>query len=130
VSRVPKKAVQQKAAEPDPLVHPTPWGNLLRWELPKLMAANGFRFATQLHAALKDQGVDLSYSHVHRLTQQAPERLTVDVQFALCRIFNCDPAELWSDAGAVPAERPAELDARKKLKDLKPVRPRIRKSGT
>jgi hypothetical protein len=119
-----RRLPQGESDDQDPLVHQTPWGQLLRWQVPDLMHASGFRFATHVHSALTEQGVDLSYSHVHRLTTSAPERLTVDVQFALCRLFNCEPSDLWNDAGEVSIERPTQLDARARLKGVKPVRAR------
>lgn len=107
-----------------PLKHVTPWGQVLKWRLPILMAMAGFRFATQLHEALKADGVELSYSHVHRLTQNAPERLNVDVQFALCRILNCSVNDLWEIAGQVATESEPSPEVRQKLKSIKPVRAR------
>ncbi len=107
-----------------PLTRKMPWGEILEWQLPRLMAVSGFRFATQLHEALKDVGIDLSYSHIHRLTQRAPERLTVDVQFALCRILNCAADELWKNVGQIATEGGINVEARQKLKTIKPVRAR------
>ncbi len=111
-------------ASDDPLAIVTPWGQVLVWRLPVLMANAGFRFATQLHEALKSEGVELSYGHVNRLTKQAPERLTVHVQFALCRILDCTADDLWRDGGEVAtATEPASV-ARARLKEIKPVRAR------
>jgi hypothetical protein len=73
---------------------------------------------------LQTEGLDISYSHVHRLTQHAPERLTVDVQFALCRILNCAAGDLWEATGQVAVAEGSQGDARQKLKTIKPVRAR------
>jgi Cro/C1-type HTH DNA-binding domain len=107
------------------LIHVTPWGQRLEWRLPILMATSGFRFATQLHKAMVEEGVDLSYTHIQRLTQNAPERLTVDVQFVLCRILNCSSDDLWADLGQAPLEPSRNSDARDKLKSMTPVKARI-----
>ena len=118
------KSHPQDVPADGPLTRAMPWGELLEWQLPRLMAVSGFRFATQLHDALKEEGIDLSYSHVHRLTQKAPERLTVDVQFALCRILNCTADELWKNVGQVAMEGGTTVEARQKLKTIKPIRAR------
>ena len=116
--RVPSKIPQ------GPLIHVTPWGDVLEWQLPKLMAIAGYRFATQLYEALKSEGIDLSYSHIHRLTQKAPERLTVDVQFALCRLLNCRSDALWINTGQVVVDEGSTAQARQRLKTMKPIRAR------
>lgn len=112
------------AAPDDPLAIIAPWGQVLVWRLPVLMANAGFRFATQLHEALRSEGIELSYGHVNRLTKQAPERLTVHVQFALCRILDCSADDLWGDGGEVAAATDPVVKTRARLKDVKPVRAR------
>ncbi|MGH8997231.1 MAG: helix-turn-helix domain-containing protein [Acidimicrobiales bacterium] len=107
-----------------PLVHVMPWGDVLEWQLPKLMALAGFRFATQLHGALAAEGIRLSYSQVQRLSYHAPERLTVEVEFALCRVLGCAVDQLWRHIGTAPTEQPTATKARQKLKTIKPVRAR------
>lgn len=121
---MPQEKRERAAPEArSPLVRQAPWGELFEWQLPKLMAASGFRFATQFHEAIKREGIDLSYSHVARLTQKAPERMTVDVQFVLCRILNCSADALWASVGQSASANDAP-DVREKLKAMKPVRAR------
>ena len=43
---------------------------------------------------LRERGIDLSASQVHRLVSGTPERLSLQVLSALCDIFNCTPADL------------------------------------
>lgn len=111
--------------EPEsPLVHVTPWGEMIEWRLPKLMGTAGLRFATELHAALLERGVTLTYGHVTTLIKRAPLRLNVDVQFALCDILACPPEALWERLGHVAVEHAPAETAKKRLKATKPIRAR------
>lgn len=117
------KKVAGGTAPLGPLLHETPWGDVLEWRLPVLMVHAGFRFATALHEALVKEGIDLAYSNVHRLTQRAPERLSIDVQFALCRVLGCSVADLWMAKGQIAKPKTMTV-SRSKLKEIKPVRAR------
>lgn len=105
-----------------PLVRVMPWGQAVQWQLPVLMAQTQIRFARQLHAALLAEGVKLGHSRVHELVAHAPARLTVEVQFALCRILNCTPADLWHDLGQVAMEHTPEPAARERMRKARVVR--------
>ena len=59
---------------------------------------------------------------VHELVAHAPARLTVEVQFALCRILNCTPADLWQDLGQVAMEHTPEPAARERMRKARVVR--------
>jgi DNA-binding Xre family transcriptional regulator len=83
--------------EHGPLVRIMPWGQAVQWQLPVLMAQAQIRFAKQLHDLLLGEGVTIGHSRVHELVTEAPARLTVEVQFALCRVLNCSPSDLWLD---------------------------------
>ncbi|MET9251113.1 helix-turn-helix transcriptional regulator [Nonomuraea sp. NPDC003709] len=50
--------------------------------------------ATELVPLLRERGVDLSASQVHRLVSGTPERLSLQVMSALCDILTCTPADL------------------------------------
>jgi DNA-binding Xre family transcriptional regulator len=108
-----------------PLIYIAPWGAIKRWRVPELMARSDFRFATQLHIALNSEGIDLSYSQVQRLATAAPGRLTVDVMFALCRLFHCDPNDLWEHLGQAPSETKTDRSAQKRARTAKIARARI-----
>jgi DNA-binding Xre family transcriptional regulator len=43
---------------------------------------------------LRDRGIDLSASQIHRLVSGTPERLSLQVLSALCDILGCTPADL------------------------------------
>lgn len=58
------------------------------------MAAHGMFSTTELVLLLRERGIDLSVSQVHRLATGTPERLSLAVLAALCDIFECTPAEL------------------------------------
>ena len=105
-----------------PLVRVMPWGQAVRWQLPVLMANAEVRFAKQVHELLTAQGIEIGHSRVHELVTQAPARLTVEVQFALCRIFDCAPSDLWLDLGQVATEHEPDPAARQRLRSAKVVR--------
>ena len=65
-----------------------------QWRLREVMAAHGMFTVTELVPLLRDRGIDLSASQVHRLASGTPERLSLPVLAALCDIFSCTPAEL------------------------------------
>ena len=109
-------------AERGPLVRIMPWGQAVRWQLPVLMANAQVRFAKQVHELLTAQGVQIGHSRVHELVTQAPARLTIEVQFALCRIFDCTPSDLWLDLGQVGTEHEPDQAARQRLRSAKVVR--------
>lgn len=64
------------------------------WRLREVMAAHGLFATTDLVPLLRDRGINLSASQVHRLVTGMPERLSLHVLAALCDIFDTDPAEL------------------------------------
>ena len=64
------------------------------WNLRKVMAGHGMFSTSDLVPLLRERGIDLSASQVHRLVTGTPERLSLPVLAALCDIFDTDPAEL------------------------------------
>ncbi|WP_371031199.1 helix-turn-helix domain-containing protein [Pseudoclavibacter sp. JSM 162008] len=66
----------------------------IQWNLRTLMAGNGMFQTTDLVAPLREHGVNLSREQVYRLVTKAPERLSMTVLVALCRIFGCAPNDL------------------------------------
>jgi len=64
------------------------------WRLREIMAAQGVFTATELVPLLRDRGITLSGSQVHRLVSGTPERLSLQVLSALCDILACTPADL------------------------------------
>ncbi|MGW0552529.1 helix-turn-helix domain-containing protein [Streptomyces sp. L-9-10] len=64
------------------------------WKLRELMGTHGMFTTTELVPLLRDRGIDLSASQVHRLVSGTPERLSLQVLAALCDIFSCTPADL------------------------------------
>ena len=65
-----------------------------RWRLREIMAVRGMFTTTELVPPLRERGIDLSASQVHRLVTGTPERLSLPVLAALCDIFEATPAEL------------------------------------
>jgi DNA-binding Xre family transcriptional regulator len=99
-----------------------------RWRLREQMASAGMFSTSDLVAPLRERGIDLSASQVHRLVTGVPERLSLPVLAALCDILTCTPSDLIAtraeDAvvrrtgtGDVPA--PVDPDA------VRPVRVRL-----
>ncbi|MFC4517773.1 MULTISPECIES: helix-turn-helix domain-containing protein [Streptomyces] len=64
------------------------------WKLREVMAAHDMFTTTALVPLLRDRGIELSASQVHRLVSGTPERLSLQVMAALCDIFACTPADL------------------------------------
>ena len=64
------------------------------WRLREVMAQRRIFTATELVPLLRDRGIDLSASQVHRLVSGTPERLSLQVLSALCDILSCTPADL------------------------------------
>jgi DNA-binding Xre family transcriptional regulator len=98
------------------------------WQLRKVMAKHGMFQTTELVPLLRDRGIDLSASQVHRLVTGTPERLSLAVLAALCDIFDTDPAELiTATATNTGVRRTAVGDqpAPAQLAQLRPKRARI-----
>lgn len=113
---------QADGIEHGPLVRIMPWGQTVRWQLPVLMAQAQVRFAKQLHDPLHGEGVTIGHSRVHELVTEAPARLTVEVQFAICRALNCSPSDLWLDLGSVALDHQPDRSARDRMRGAKVVR--------
>ncbi len=64
------------------------------WRLREVMAEHHVFTATELVPLLRERGIDLSASQVHRLVSGTPERLSLQVLSALCDILSCTPADL------------------------------------
>lgn len=98
------------------------------WRLREIMATHGMFQTTELVQPLRDRGIDLSASQVHRLVTGKPERLSLAVLAALCDIFDTDPGELiTTTAASAGVRRTAVGDqpAPASLAELRPKRARI-----
>ena len=93
------------------------------WRLREVMAGHRVFTATELVPLLRERGIDLSASQVHRLVSGTPERLSLQVLSALCDIFSCTPADLVATTaenagvrktagGDLPAQTPAAAKLR------------------
>lgn len=98
------------------------------WRLRQVMAEHGMFATTDLVPHLRERGVDLSASQVHRLVTGTPERMSLPVLAALCDIFcvaasdliacsaqNATVRRVAGDDGPTPAQ----------LSALRPKRARI-----
>jgi DNA-binding Xre family transcriptional regulator len=98
------------------------------WRLREIMAAHGMFQTTELVQPLRDRGIDLSASQVHRLVTGKPERLSLAVLAALCDIFDTSPAELITTRAANTGVRRTAVGdqpAPANLAELRPKRARI-----
>ena len=93
------------------------------WRLREVMAGYRIFTATELVPLLRERGVDLSASQVHRLVSGTPGRLSLQVLSALCDILSCTPADLVAttaeNAGVrktAAGDRPAAAAAAAKLR--------------
>ncbi len=64
------------------------------WLLREVMAEHRVYTATELVPLLRERGIELSASQVHRLVSGTPERMSLQVMAALCDILSCTPADL------------------------------------
>lgn len=64
------------------------------WRLREVMAEHRMFTTTELIPLLRDRGIELSASQVHRLVSGTPERLSLQVLAAFCDILSCTPADL------------------------------------
>lgn len=64
------------------------------WRLRVVMAEHGMFHTTDLVEPLRERGIQLSVSQVHRLVANTPQRLSLPVLAALCDIFDTTPTEL------------------------------------
>lgn len=99
-----------------------------RWRLREVMAEHGMFSTTDLCPLLRDRGIDLSVSQVHRLVTSTPERLSLQVLAALCDIFSAEPGDLIiTDAqnAAVRKTAAGDLPAPAGIAGLRPRPARI-----
>ena len=92
------------------------------WRLREVMATRGIFTATELVALLRERGIELSASQVHRLVSGTPERLSLQVLAAFCDILDCTPA----DVVATTAEN---TGVRKTATDDRPASATVAKLG-
>lgn len=98
------------------------------WHLREVMASHGMFNVSDLMPLLRDRGIDLSVSQVHRVVSGTPERLSLQVLAALCDIFECTPADLVSTTAHNAGMRKAaggDLPAPANLAELRPRPARI-----
>ena len=101
-----------------------------QWRLREVMAASGMFTVTELVPLLRDRGIDLSASQVHRLASGTPERLSLAVLAALCDILSCTPAELIATrAQDAPLRKAAAGGGVVNLNARRPKRARLRPEG-
>lgn len=101
------------------------------WHLRKVMAEHGMFNTSELVPLLRERGIELSASQVHRLVTGTPERLSLQVLAALCDIFETDPAELiTTEAASAEVARTGTDDAAAaprlaQVRELRPAPARI-----
>jgi DNA-binding Xre family transcriptional regulator len=99
-----------------------------QWRLREVMAEHGMFTTTELVPLLKERGIDLSASQVHRLVTGVPERLSLPMLAALCDIFSIDPAALivTSAENMAPRKAVAGDNPVVDLATVRPTRARVR----
>ncbi len=103
-----------------------------RWRLREVMAEHGMYTTTELGPLLKDRGIVLSASQVHRLVSGVPERLSLPVLAALCDIFDITPDHLIvTDAQNMAPRQVAVGDSPAPINSdaVRPIRARLRPDG-
>jgi DNA-binding Xre family transcriptional regulator len=101
------------------------------WRLRGVMAQHGMFATTELVAPLRDRGIELSASQVHRLVTGTPERLSLPVLAALCDIFETTPGELIATRAenATPRKTATDDAPVTDLAAIRPKRVRLRPEG-
>ncbi len=61
------------------------------------MAEKGFRNAASLHRALIAMGCDISHRQLLRIIDNTGDSLSKDVLDAMLNLFDCSPAELFTE---------------------------------
>ena len=79
-----------------------------RWRLREVMAARGLFATSSLVPLLRERGIELSASQVHRLVTGTPERLSLPVLAALCDILEVQTGDLIEVAAAAALPRTAD----------------------
>ncbi len=82
------------------------------WRLREVMASRSIFTATDLVPLLRERGIDLSSSQVHRLVSGTPERLSLQVLSAFCDILSCTPADLVATSAENAGVRRTATDDR------------------
>lgn len=90
------------------------------WKLREVMAPHGIFTTTELVPMLRDRGIELSASQIHRLVSGTPKRLSLQVLAAFCDIFACT-RPTWSRQ---PLRTPESV--RLRLVTFRPCRRRSR----
>ena len=94
------------------------------WHLRQVMAAHQMFSTSDLVPLLRERGIDLSASQVHRMVTGTPERLSLMVLAALCDIFDTDPAELiTTEAASAVVARTGTDDGPVPLASVRALRP-------
>lgn len=93
------------------------------WRLRQVMAEHGMFATTDLVPLLRERGIHLSNSQVHRLVTGTPERLSMTVLAALCDIFDADPADLITVDAVNAGVRKVAANATPTPVDRRGVRP-------
>ena len=97
------------------------------WRLREVMAGHRVFTATELVPLLRERGIDLSASQVHRLVSGTPGRLSLQVLSALCDIFSCTPADLIATrAQDAPTRKTGTGDEVVNLNARRPKRARLK----
>ncbi|MEO8801812.1 MAG: helix-turn-helix transcriptional regulator [Rudaea sp.] len=106
----------------------------LEFRLAVMMAERKIRTVTDLTRRLKEQGVEVSSSHMTRFMKDSPPALTLPFLAALCRALECQPGDLfrWVDdqdpasTANVASIKPSAPPSIARTHDEKKVGPRIR----
>ena len=100
------------------------------WRLREVMAGHRVFTATELVPLLRERGIDLSASQVHRLVSGTPERLSLQVLAALCDILDCGPQDLI-EVQAAPSQVAKTGNDRRRTKPVDlPGRTVVRRPGS
>lgn len=65
-----------------------------KWRLREIMASRGLNNISDILPLLNDRGIDLSSSQIYRLIGQKPERISLQLLFAVADALECTVEDL------------------------------------
>ncbi|WP_454850033.1 helix-turn-helix domain-containing protein [Promicromonospora soli] len=99
----------------------------MRWNLRQIMATKGMFKTSDLDGPLRERGVELSRSMIHKVVTGTPQRINVELLAALCDILDCTPNDLLELQVEQARQPRAASGGTTGIGDLRPVRATVRR---
>lgn len=99
----------------------------MRWNLRQVMATKGMFKTSDLDGPLRERGIELSRSMVHKIVTGAPARINTDLLAALCDILDCTASDLLELQVEQARQPRAVSSGTTSIGDLRPIRTTVRR---